>query len=82
KIIMGEEEPVNTVSKTDSNGNSTLEKTLDDTNEKKDCEPKGGKSLENNAVKDLKEDDIKEVEVDKKADGEEELEMEEDKKAD
>lgn len=55
----------NTVSKTDSNGNSMLENHLDDMSEKKDLEPKVGKILEDNEVKDL-EDDMKAMVVDKK----------------
>ncbi|KEH28469.1 hypothetical protein MtrunA17_Chr5g0447051 [Medicago truncatula] len=43
----------NSVSKTDSNGNSMLENHLDDTSEKKDQGPNVGKILEDNEVKDL-----------------------------
>ncbi|CAI8587020.1 unnamed protein product [Vicia faba] len=86
---MGEEESVNTVSRTDSNGNITPEKTLDDMGDKKGLESEGGKTLEDNEVEDVEGDDIKEMEVDKKADNEVKdlkeddiKEMEVDKKAD
>ena len=71
---MGEEESVNEVSKTDSNGKSFQEKTLDEITEKKDLETDGGKVLENNGIK---KNIVKEIE-DKKAVGVEKVE--EDKK--
>ncbi|XP_027341912.1 glutamic acid-rich protein-like isoform X3 [Abrus precatorius] len=74
---MGEEEPVNEVTKTDSNGKNLPEKTLDEISEKKDLETDGGKVLEKNEIKELKEN-VKEIEEDKKADGVEKVE--EDKK--
>ena len=43
---MGEEEPANEVPKTESNGNSMQEKTLDDINKKKDLEVDGGRGQE------------------------------------
>ncbi|KEH28467.1 hypothetical protein MTR_5g096593 [Medicago truncatula] len=49
----------NTVSKTDSNGNSMLENHLDDMSEKKDLEPKVGKILEDNEEELEMEDDKK-----------------------
>jgi len=73
-FCFGVKKGYNIVSKIDSNGN--------DMSEKKDLEPKVGKILEDNEVKDL-EDGMKAMIVDKKkTDGEEELEMEDDKKAD
>ncbi|XP_019435693.1 PREDICTED: uncharacterized protein DDB_G0286299-like isoform X3 [Lupinus angustifolius] len=67
---MGEEESANVVANTDSNGNNLPGKTLNDMSEKKDLEADQGKALGDNGVKDLKEDDIKEMEEDKKAGGE------------
>ncbi|CAL0315924.1 unnamed protein product [Lupinus luteus] len=70
---MGEEESVNVVSNTASNGNSLLGKTLNDVSEKY-LEADQGKTLGGDGVKDLKKDGIKEIEEDKKAGGEEEVE--------